>query len=197
MTKIEEMSDFEPRKTMLQKATLLFADVFSALPIAFYFSNVKDAFFFNKFKLYIVFIICMLISDLTAFKLKQLNYPNWFYKTSRRPLGSSNTDVLSRNGKTKKDSPGFPSGHITLTTFYCLFMIYMKYMNSGKYSFEHFLLQKEYLYYTIFFGGIIIIMMWARWYKGVHNMTQIYGGLVVGSGFFLLFSQLVYPHLES
>ena len=197
MTEVEEMANFEPSKTMLQKATLLFADLFSALPIAFYFSNLKEAFSTNKFKLYIVFIICMLVSDLTSFKLKQLNYPSWFYKTSRRPVKACNTDVLSRNGKCKKDTPGFPSGHVSLTTFYCLFMIYQKYVNSGKYSFEHFLLQKEYLHYTIFFGGIIVIMMWARWYKNAHNMTQIYGGLIVGSAFFLLFSQIVYPHLES
>ena len=52
----EEMADFKPNKTFIEKATLLFADIFSALPLAFYFSNLKDAFSLNKFKLYIVFI---------------------------------------------------------------------------------------------------------------------------------------------
>ena len=192
----EENIYFNTNKTISQKLTLLFAYIFSALPLAFYFSNIKDAFALNKFKLYIVFSICLLVSDLMTFKLKRIQYPEWFYKLSRRPKGANNTDILSRNGKSKENSPGFPSGHMTITTFYCLFMIYMKYRNSGKYSFEHFLLQREYLYYTLFFSSLIVIMMWVRWYKSAHNMTQIYGGLIIGTGFFLLFSQFIYPFIE-
>ena len=92
---MEEIVNFKKEKTLSEKATLLFADIFSALPIAFYFSNLKDAFSLNKFKLYLILSICMLVSDFTAYRLKRLNYPDWFYKISRRPEGANNTDVLS------------------------------------------------------------------------------------------------------
>ena len=82
---MEEIVNFKKEKTLSEKATLLFADIFSALPIAFYFSNLKDAFSLNKFKLYLILSICMLVSDFAAYRLKRLNYPDWFYKISRRP----------------------------------------------------------------------------------------------------------------
>ena len=38
----------------------------------------------------------MLVSDFAAYRLKRLNYPDWFYKISRRLERANNTDVLSK-----------------------------------------------------------------------------------------------------
>lgn len=144
---------------------LNFADFISVLPISFYF----DAFYrflsvpsYNSLKYLTGIFAATISSDL----IKRLPYHESIYKLSRRPNGASNWDYLSRNGEGDKDAPGFPSGHMTTTAF---FAVYNSLENSNN------------TVLMVFYGGLLVSMAWARYYKKCHNITQIIGGTLLGS----------------
>ena len=51
--------------------------------------------------------------------IKRIEYPRELHRLTNRPEGCFNTDFLSRNGKQPKNTPGFPSGHMAITTLFC------------------------------------------------------------------------------
>lgn len=143
-----------------------FADFISVLPISFYF----DAFYrFISMPSYesLKYLVGIFTATITSDIIKRIPYPEALYRITRRPKGAKNWDYLSRNGEGGNDAPGFPSGHMTTTAFYSVY-------NAIKNQNNYLLL--------LFFGGLLVLMAWARYYKKCHNITQIVGGTLLGSG---------------
>lgn len=143
-------------------------DFVSVLPICFYFEGflrIVDNTSLDSSKFFLGMFSSTLLSDV----IKRLPYPKCLYNITRRPKGAENCDYLSKNGPAKENAPGFPSGHMTTTAFY---VVYKFLENNGSN-----LNQKE----RFFLVSLVIIMGWARYYKKCHNLTQIFGGVILGS----------------
>lgn len=151
----------------LKNITLInLADFVSVLPISFYF----DAFYkFISMPSYesLKYLVGIFGATISSDIIKRIPYPESLYRITRRPKGASNTDYLSKNGEASKDAPGFPSGHMTTTAFYSVY-------NAIE--------NKNNKVLLLFFGGLVVSMAWARYYKKCHNITQIVGGTLLGSG---------------
>ena len=144
------------------------SDVISSLPICFYFiliylSIIKSA---PASLLYLKIFGGLMFTTLTTDFIKRLPYPNFLWEITRRPKGAKNTDFLSKNGPARKDAPGFPSGHMT-STVYTLGMCSYYFVETNIGHLINLL--------------IVLLMSWSRWYKGVHNIFQIIGGIGYGS----------------
>ena len=119
----------------------------------------------------------MIINDNITKIIKKTKISIVFIKLTRRPEGAFNTDMLSRNGKVKSTTPGFPSGHMTTISFFVVYMILRKWDFEG--SFINYFSNN--LVFNIFNISLIFLMAWARYYKKCHNITQIIGGFIYGS----------------
>lgn len=161
---------------------LTIADYISAGPIVVYF-YLLYSFMINPLNNYLDLILDLyiLFSALIVHYLKQQNYPKFMYYITRRPRGARNWDLLSRNGTKKWGSPGFPSGHVTTITLFAMFMILAKYEMYKKRGLNlNYYINKEYTYIGTNIL-IILLTMWARYYKNCHNLFQITGGFILGT----------------
>lgn len=161
---------------------LTIADYISAGPVAVHF-YLLYCFLCNPMENYLELIlnIYLLISSILVYVLKQQNYPKFMYNITRRPRGALNCDLLSRNGIKKWGTPGFPSGHVTTITLFGMFMIFAKYelyRKRGKNLNYFFKREIPYIGTNIL---IILLTMWARYYKNCHNIFQITGGFILGT----------------
>ena len=70
-------------------------------------------------------ITTMIVADLLTVIIKRISIhaPSFLNFLLHRPKGASNTDILSRNGLKPKSSPGFPSGHMTMTTVFAVYRL--------------------------------------------------------------------------
>ena len=158
------------------------ADYISAGPVAVHF-YLLYCFLCNPMENYLELIlnIYLLISSVIVHVLKQQNYPKFMYNITRRPRGALNCDLLSRNGIKKWGTPGFPSCHVTTITLFGMFMIFAKYelyRKKGR-KISNFIRNE----FTFIGTNILIIVltMWARYYKNCHNLFQISGGFLLGT----------------
>jgi len=113
----------------------------------------------------------LLLSTFTAAFMKLfVPYPSWFYEYTKRPIDASDCDYFSSNGF-KGGDPGFPSGHMTSTSYVVM------------YSILYLLQKKPFFYIPIILLNIalLIIMGWARMVKKCHNFVQVIGGILLGS----------------
>ena len=148
----------------------LLADYISAIPLTFFFGFLYNA--LVTVQLHSIFywkcLIGILITTITTEIIKQFPYPENIRTVTRRPIGAKNTDFLSKNGLCKKDAPGFPSGHMSSTAFFAT--ISVLYLSTN-------------IEISKFISALLVFMMgWSRWFKGVHNLTQIIGGTFYGIG---------------
>ena len=151
---------------------LIFLDYISILPLVFIlasFHNFVINFDLNE----LMFLLWMLSTSLLVELIKRIEYPRELHRLTNRPEGCFNTDFLSRNGKQPKNTPGFPSGHMAITTLFC----YKKISE----------LENSNFYGKIYYSTIILLMGISRYYKKCHNVFQILVGSVFG-----LISGLVY-----
>ena len=167
----------------------LMMDYTSALPIAFIFANVLEAVHTKRFIEMTLLIVTMCGADGLTFLIKRLSRyaPSSLDFLLHRPNGACNTDILSRNGAKPIDTPGFPSGHVTMATVfavYRLLRLYRNYNNVGQFVYENPIV-------IVFYLGIIVLMGYARWYKRCHNIFQIVGGFVFGAIFAILLDKIV------
>lgn len=88
-----------------------------------------------------------------------------------RPKGAKGCDFQSLKGFAEPFTPGFPSGHMTLTSYVMVFNILMILQKKVRYS-------NLIIIVNILF---IIAMGWARYYKKCHNILQIIGGTLLGA----------------
>tara|TARA_X000000950_G_C13702084_1_gene572558 strand:- start:344 stop:784 length:441 start_codon:yes stop_codon:yes gene_type:complete len=82
----------------------------------------------------------------------------------KRPLGAYNCDIFNCNGNVE-NNPGFPSGHVAVTSF---FMNYLFFKSRLCISFY------------IFYCFPIYIVAISRIYKKCHNIEQVIGGYLLG-----------------
>ena len=90
---------------------------------------------------------------------RTLKYLTRNIELCQRPVEAKNFNWFNLGGNQSRGS-GFPSGHMTITTFYGL-----KYVN---YPYNYIL---------------IFLMGFSRYYKYAHNLFQICAGLLLGSLF--------------
>ena len=65
----------------------------------------------------------LLLSTFTAAFMKLfVSYPLWFHEYTKRPLDARDCDYFSSNGF-KGGDPGFPSGHMTSTSYVVMYNI--------------------------------------------------------------------------
>lgn len=142
------------------------ADYISVLPIAFYagalYELVKTP---NSESL--KYFLGITASTIASDVIKRLPYPESLYKMSRRPEGAENCDYLSKMGPAKKDAPGFPSGHMTTTSFFAVYKVLENYDNIPLIA---------------LLTTIVISMSWSRHFKKCHSVIQIIGGIILGGG---------------
>jgi membrane-associated phospholipid phosphatase len=113
----------------------------------------------------------LLLATFTAAFMKIfIPYPKWFYSYTRRPLGAKDCDYCSSNGG-KEGDPGFPSGHMTSTSYIVMYNILYLLDNNVTLSGLLILLNLAFL----------LIMGWARIIKKCHNLVQVIGGTLLGS----------------
>jgi membrane-associated phospholipid phosphatase len=155
---------------------LLGCDFYSMVPIILYFTGIYIGFYNNILTETLPFVIFIYINDLGTKLIKSLPYPGFMWDITRRPEGAFNTDYFSRNGLAKKDSPGFPSGHMTGITTFCIYMILRK---KGNMELGEFI--NENIIFLLFNILVILLMGFSRWYKKCHNIFQILGGIIYGS----------------
>lgn len=145
-----------------------FSDIISSIPLTFYFTLVYLS-IINEYpnnRIYLILFGGLMFTTLTTDMIKRLPYPNFLWNITRRPDGAKNTDFLSKNGPAREDAPGFPSGHMSATVFTLLICSYYFVKTQAGH---------------ITNLTIIFLMAWSRWYKGVHNIFQIIGGIGYGS----------------
>lgn len=86
----------------------------------------------------------------------------WFL----RPKGATKCDIMCSKGNAE-GAPGFPSGHMAVTTFFFA-MLYLHCHNNCKVS-------------IAIAGSIIVFLMGcARYIKLCHSLFQIVAGILVG-----------------
>ena len=112
-------------------------------------------------------------------------YPSIF----KRPDGAADCNLFNTGGKCENES-GFPSGHVTLISYFC-FYIYSRYSRNLK----------EYIFGKNYDDEVdgdtnapeelivkamcilpIILMGFARYMKNCHNIIQIIAGCATGYG---------------
>lgn len=141
---------------------------------------------------FLAVVIPMFLKKLT----KNTPYPEIF----KRPDGAKDCNLFNTGGPCDRES-GFPSGHVTLISYFCFYIYYryneelMAYFyGNGKsksdivnqYTFE----EKCSLF--LFSMLPIILMGYARYMKNCHNIIQVIFGAITGfliSKFILTFIQ--------
>lgn len=117
------------------------------------------------------YIIFFFISIIGAELLKKIFF-NTFDGT-HRPEGAKGCDFFSI-GPDVSGKPGFPSGHLTITSYICVFnILYILYKSNAA-------LVKKCTLITLNIV-LIISMGWARYFKKCHNLIQILGGTLLGT----------------
>lgn len=160
----------------MNELILLACDIFSIVPLAIYFGMLYLGIYSGNFNETLSFCLFFFVNNEITSIIKKLPYPESLWNVTRRPEGSFNTDYLSRNGPSKKDAPGFPSGHMTSMAAFAMYMILRK---KGEMEWGIFIQEN-----TLFFGLnvlSVLLMGFARWYKKCHNMPQIIAGTIYGS----------------
>jgi len=157
----------------------VFADYISVIPVFFYFYFFYQGIITkNYFKALFLFISLQIVC-LSTEGIKYLIHLNPFlkkYKILYRPVGAKNTDYLSKNGLRDKFTPGFPSGHLAQTSFFCFYMLLNKLKN---YKNIKDFIKKDFLFIIVNLS-MIFLMGFSRYYKNVHNIFQIIFGTLIG-----------------
>ena len=97
------------------------------------------------------------------------------FDQAKRPKGAKGCDFFSI-GPDVSGKPGFPSGHISITTFVCIYFILLIMYN------PYFKNKNKNITILFIMANIltILLMGWARHYKKCHNIIQIIGGILLG-----------------
>ncbi len=169
---------------------LLLADIISIIPLVIILSLMYNFLIApGKNVVDIILALVIILANFSVEKIKRLPWPREWDSVTRRPKGAMNTDYLSRNGPAKPRAPGMPSGHMTSTSLFAIFMLFcvwsMKYQKDTKKF-----IQQEWLFILINLS-LIGLMAFARYYKKCHNIPQIiagtlYGGLIGYVAYYVL-----------
>lgn len=140
---------------------IILSDYISMSVLLFNYYAIFEALFGNlEFVLGIQFILFVehLIKDYTQ---------NYIYiDILKRPDGAYNCGLFNDGGLVDHKS-GFPSGHMSVTSFFT-HLYYFKYSEK--------ICWKSYLFYN----SLNLLMAYARYSKKCHNIFQILGGYILG-----------------
>ena len=176
-------------------------DYTSALPLAFFFVNVMEGVHEGNYTEMTLLITTMIVADLLTVLIKRISTyaPSFLNFLISRPKGASNTDILSRNGLKPPNSPGFPSGHMTMTTVFAVYRLIRLYRKNINTELDIFInitnLLKTQLIPIVFYLGIIALMAAARLYKKCHTISQVIGGFLLGVIFAIILDKIVQDFL--
>jgi len=156
---------------------LHFANFLSVLPLYYIIfttiTTIYSLFLDKRIVLHMLFYFFGLMVALFApefvKRLTKAYHPSALYWY--RPKGAKGCDFQSLKGFARPFTPGFPSGHMTLTSYVMVFNILMTLQKKVKYS-------NIIILFNVLF---IIAMAWARHYKNCHNIFQIVGGILLGA----------------
>ena len=159
---------------------LYFANFLSVLPLYYIictiiitgYSLIVNLTIYNPILYYLFgLIIALFLPQFIKNIIKWINPNNllWY-----RPKGAKGCDFQSIKGYAAPFTSGFPSGHMTLTSYVMIFNILMIVKKKVQYN-------KLLLIMLILLNLLLILMMaWARYYKKCHNIFQIIGGIILG-----------------
>lgn len=174
----------EKQNTNTQKNTdeksrkIRIANFISFLPVPFFIIvSLIILFQFNQDKndsLVNILLISFLIALFSSEILKKVLYKK--FKGTERPEGAIGTDFFSR-GPDQSGKPGFPSGHMSMTSAVC-FTIILFLVKSNYFENTPPIQRCLFVFLNIF---TIFIMGWARHIKKCHNLLQICGGTILGT----------------
>jgi membrane-associated phospholipid phosphatase len=156
----------------------LIAKIISVLPFFFFiFLGIINTYLlfidFIKFKR--LFLYMLGISSATIFSesIKKGITPSKFLKPYwYRPKGAKGCDYLSIKGYAPDFTPGFPSGHMSTTSYFVSYNI-LKLLDSQNTPKRNVWILVNLL--------ILITMGWARMHKKCHTFIQVAGGSIFGS----------------
>ena len=149
-------------------------NIISVIPLLFFgfgFINIFNKIYIQvPFKETVKYFYGLIISTFSAQALKYLvPYPKWFHKYSMRPKGASNCNYLSSCGQVPENTPGFPSGHMSTTSYFVVYNIL-------------YILTNNYNKLLIIPNIILLVAMgWARIKKLCHNLIQVISGTFLGA----------------
>ena len=94
----------------------------------------------------------------------------------KRPDGAYNCSLFNTGGLVN-NYPGFPSGHVTVISFFINYMFFTNYFNNQNVSIKNIVKKwKIYLLYNI----PVILVSIGRLGKKCHNIYQVIGGYILG-----------------
>lgn len=170
---------------------LEFANFLSVLPLYYiiftiiiliYCFLVQNNFWKNILIYFVGLMIALFLPAFIKYLTHILKIENLLFY---RPKGAKGCDFLSTKGFAPPFTPGFPSGHMTITAFVMVFNILLIINNRINY------VQKCLI---IFLNLIFIILMsWARHFKKCHNIFQIIGGILLG----IIIAKLTFDMLKN
>jgi len=99
-----------------------------------------------------------------------------------RPKGAHGCDYLSIKGYAADFTPGFPSGHMSTTSYFSIYNILLL-NNYWDPSFTRNIM-------VILNIVFLTSMGWARMYKKCHTITQVIGGTIFGGAISTIFYKL-------
>ena len=156
---------------------IYFANFLSILPLYYIIfttiTTVYSLFLNQRILFHMIFyffglMVSLFVPEFIKYLIKMI-HPSGLYWY--RPKGAKGCDFQSLKGYAAPFTPGFPSGHMTLTSYIMIFNVLMTLQKKVKYS-------KVIILFNLLF---IVAMAWARYYKSCHNIFQIIGGILLGS----------------
>ena len=131
-----------------------------------------------------LFLFSIIITFSVKF-IKKSKFINSLYKDdiNYRPSNAFNCNLINRGG-VYSNKPGFPSGHTTAATF-LFFIILLEYIDSNNKEIKNKIL--PFLIITLFFQ---ITMPIARVKINCHTKKQVYGGIITGILFAIIYKYI-------
>jgi membrane-associated phospholipid phosphatase len=128
-----------------------------------------------------LFLFLIIVTFSVKF-IKRSKYINSFYKDdiNNRPSNASNCNLFNKGGD-YSNKPGFPSGHTTAATFLFFIMLF-EYIDSNNKEIKNKII--PFLIITLFFQ---ITMPIARVKLNCHTKKQVYGGIITGILFAIIY----------
>ena len=165
----------------------LYSKILSVLPFYYFiFLGTVNTFMIIthniQLKQLFLYTIGIIFATLFSETIKKIKPPNNIFKNIwYRPYGAKGCDYLSIKGIAPDFTPGFPSGHMSTTSYFVIYNI-LAYKDSKPSVKRN----------TIIVLNLILLtlMGWARIYKKCHTIIQVIGGTILGGGIATLFYNL-------
>lgn len=156
----------------------LIAKIISVLPFFFFvFLGIINFYLlfidYTKFKRLFLYMLGIFSATIFSESIKKgITPPKSLRHIWYRPKGAKGCDYLSIKGLAPEFTPGFPSGHMSTTSYFVSYNIYKLLEKSNSVNRNS----------NIIINLLILIMMgWARMYKKCHSFIQVAGGSIFGS----------------